>query len=145
MPAGLEPVLHPNSPPWLNQLIDALQFRSVKRAIAIATLPDGARILDVGCGTGRGLRRSEELGYHATGVEATLECFAWRANAELLRQSRHGKRIAYHFPMRNSILFRYHGDPTYSRFASAAGFSEMMRVIRYRRPAYPDGTYRRNG
>jgi ubiquinone/menaquinone biosynthesis C-methylase UbiE len=70
--SGLAPVLHPDSPPWFNRLIDALQFRAVRRAIAFANLAEGAQILDVGCGTGRWVRRYQELGFHATGVDATL-------------------------------------------------------------------------
>jgi SAM-dependent methyltransferase len=69
---GLAPVLHPDSPPWFNRLIDALQFRAIRRAIAFANLAEGAQILDVGCGTGRWVRRYQELGFHATGVDATL-------------------------------------------------------------------------
>lgn len=69
---GLAPVLHPGAPLWFNQLIDAAQFRAVLRAFDLATLQSGARILDVGCGTGRWLRRYEVMGFHPTGIDATL-------------------------------------------------------------------------
>jgi len=69
--AGLAPVLHPGAPVWFNSLIDKLQFRAIQRALALADVRRGARILDVGCGTGRWLRRYQELGLHATGVDAT--------------------------------------------------------------------------
>jgi ubiquinone/menaquinone biosynthesis C-methylase UbiE len=69
--AGFAPVLHPGAPAWFNQAIDTLQFRAVRRALALAALPSGARILDVGCGTGRWLRRYSAIGYRVTGVDAT--------------------------------------------------------------------------
>jgi SAM-dependent methyltransferase len=69
--AGLAPVLHPGAPDWFNRMIDRLQFRAVRRAIAIAGVAPGARVLDVGCGTGRWLRRYKDLGLVATGVDAT--------------------------------------------------------------------------
>jgi SAM-dependent methyltransferase len=69
--AGLAPVLHPGAPDWFNRLIDKLQFRAVRRALAIAGVQRGARILDVGCGTGRWLRRYQQLGLAPTGVDAT--------------------------------------------------------------------------
>jgi len=68
---GFAPVLHPGAPAWFNRLIDKLQFRAVRRALALAEIPRGSRILDVGCGTGRWLRRYQELGFRATGVDAT--------------------------------------------------------------------------
>lgn len=68
---GLAPVLHPDAPPWFNRIVDELQFRAVRRALVLASLPRGARILDVGCGTGRWVRRYGALGYEATGVDAT--------------------------------------------------------------------------
>jgi ubiquinone/menaquinone biosynthesis C-methylase UbiE len=69
--AGLAPVLHFGAPTWFNRLIDKLQYRAVRRALALAEIPRGSRILDVGCGTGRWLRRYQELGFQATGVDAT--------------------------------------------------------------------------
>lgn len=69
---ALAPVLHPDAPLWFNRLVDDLQFRAVRRAVNIAAIPVGASILDVGCGTGRWVRRYRELGFHATGVDATL-------------------------------------------------------------------------
>ena len=70
--SGFAPVLHPDAPAWFNYLIDDLQYRAVQRALAMGRVHSGARILDVGCGTGRWVRRYQELGLHATGVDATL-------------------------------------------------------------------------
>jgi SAM-dependent methyltransferase len=69
---GFAPVLHPGSPPWFNREIDKLQFRAVRRALALAGIARGARVLDVGCGTGRWVRRYQALGLQATGVDATI-------------------------------------------------------------------------
>lgn len=71
--AGFAPVLHPLSPFWFNQLIDDLQFRAIRRALAMAAVPRGALFLDVGCGTGRWVRRYEELGFSPVGVDATVQ------------------------------------------------------------------------
>jgi len=70
--SGFAPILHPLAPPWFNQLIDDLQFRAVRRALELATVPPGARFLDVGCGTGRWVRRYGELGFSPMGVDATI-------------------------------------------------------------------------
>lgn len=70
--SGFAPVLHPQAPPWFNQAIDSLQFRALRRALAIAAISPGARLLDVGCGTGRWLRRYIELGFSPVGLDATL-------------------------------------------------------------------------
>jgi ubiquinone/menaquinone biosynthesis C-methylase UbiE len=70
---GFAPVLHPGTPGWFNQIIDDLQFQALRRALAIATISPGARLLDVGCGTGRWIRRYRELGFSPVGVDATFE------------------------------------------------------------------------
>jgi SAM-dependent methyltransferase len=69
--SGFAPVLHPDAPPWFNRLIDTLQFRAIRRALAMGRVQPGARILDVGCGTGRWVRRYAEQGFSPTGVDAT--------------------------------------------------------------------------
>ena len=70
--SGFAPILHPLAPSWFNQLIDNLQFRALRRALTLAVVPPGARFLDVGCGTGRWVRRYGELGFSAVGVDATI-------------------------------------------------------------------------
>lgn len=69
--SGFAPVLHPDAPAWFNRVIDDLQFRAVRRALALGNLHPGASILDVGCGTGRWVRRFQDLGLRASGVDAT--------------------------------------------------------------------------
>ena len=70
--SGFAPILHPLAPSWFNQLIDNLQFSALRRALARAAVPSGARLLDVGCGTGRWVRRYEERGFSVVGVDATI-------------------------------------------------------------------------
>jgi ubiquinone/menaquinone biosynthesis C-methylase UbiE len=70
--SGFAPILHPQAPEWFNQAIDNLQFRALRRALAIAAVPFGAKFLDVGCGTGRWLRRYRDLGFSPLGVDATI-------------------------------------------------------------------------
>jgi SAM-dependent methyltransferase len=70
---GFAPILHPLAPVWFNQLIDKLQFHALRRALTLAQVSPGARFLDVGCGTGRWVRRYEELEFSAVGVDATID------------------------------------------------------------------------
>ena len=70
--SGFAPILHPLAPLWFNQFIDKLQFRALRRALALAGVPSGAWFLDVGCGTGRWVRRYGELGFSVVGVDATI-------------------------------------------------------------------------
>lgn len=70
--SGFAPILHPQAPLWFNNAIDVLQHRAVRRALAIAEIAPGSKFLDVGCGTGRWVRRYEELGFSPFGVDATV-------------------------------------------------------------------------
>ena len=70
--SGFAPILHPFAPSWFNKSIDDLQFRALRRALALAAIQPGARFLDVGCGTGRWVRRYGELGFSVVGIDATI-------------------------------------------------------------------------
>ncbi len=69
--AGFAPVLHPGAPAWFNWRMDNLQFRAMRRALALAGVSRHARVLDVGCGTGRWVRRYSSLEFFSIGVDAT--------------------------------------------------------------------------
>src|SRR5690348_5069730 len=69
--AGFAPILHAGAPAWFNVCIDRLQHSAMRRALDLAEVSPRARVLDVGCGTGRWLRRYSSLGLEATGVDAT--------------------------------------------------------------------------
>jgi SAM-dependent methyltransferase len=71
--AAFAPILHPHAPEWFNHAIDNFQSRALRRALSIAEISPGSRILDVGCGTGRWVRRFGELGFSPIGVDATFD------------------------------------------------------------------------
>jgi SAM-dependent methyltransferase len=79
---GFSPVLHPHAPAWFNRCVDSLQKRAWLRAIALCKQPKSASVLDVGCGTGRWVRRYSELGYSAVGSDGS---FAMLRRASELR------------------------------------------------------------
>jgi ubiquinone/menaquinone biosynthesis C-methylase UbiE len=130
-PAGLAPVLHPGAPAWFNRLIDDLQFRAVQRALALAQIQQGSRVLDVGCGTGRWLRRYQGIGFLPTGVDAT---------SGMLRLARqHGTAVplvaaeAHHLPFANAE-FDSVSDITVVQHIPVSlqpqAIGEMMRVLK---------------
>lgn len=129
--AGFAPVLHPNAPPWFNRLIDKLQFRAFRRALAMASIPPGAQVLDVGCGTGRWVRRYEDFGFRATGVDATASML--RLARELRTTAPVVAGEAYHLPFPNS-RFDLVSDITVVQHIPASlqpqALGEMVRVIR---------------
>ena len=69
---GFAPVLHPGTPTWFNEVIDRLQTRAWSRALNYCRLPEGAHVLDVGCGTGRWVRRLEEHGLSVVGIDQSF-------------------------------------------------------------------------
>ncbi len=70
---GFAPVLHPDAPAWYNITIDRLQEESWRRGLQRCGLSEGALVLDVGCGTGRWLRRYKQLNFCAVGLDATQD------------------------------------------------------------------------
>jgi SAM-dependent methyltransferase len=70
---GFAPVLHPDAPAWYNQTIDRLQERSWRSGLRRCGLSSGALVLDVGCGTGRWLRRYQGMQVRAVGLDATQD------------------------------------------------------------------------
>jgi SAM-dependent methyltransferase len=69
---GFSPILHPGAPLWFNRQIDSFQERAWLRALSLCELWEKASVLDVGCGTGRWLRRYSRLGYCAIGADGSL-------------------------------------------------------------------------
>ena len=130
-PSGLAPVLYPDSPPWFNQLIDDLQFRAIRRVITLAGLSADTRILDVGCGTGRWVRRYQQFGFRAMGIDATaamLHLARDRGTAAALTVGE-----AYRLPFRDAT-FDAVSDITVTQHIPASlqlpALAEMIRVIR---------------
>jgi ubiquinone/menaquinone biosynthesis C-methylase UbiE len=129
--SGFAPVLHPLAPPWFNQLIDSLQFRALRRALAFAAVPSGARFLDVGCGTGRWVRRYEESGFSVVGVDATIGMLqiarAHRTRSPLM------VGLAEALPFSNAV-FDYVSDITVVQHfpyeLQSRALQEMIRVLK---------------
>ena len=129
--SGFAPILHPGVPAWFNQAIDHIQFRALRRALAIATLSPGARLLDVGCGTGRWLRRYRELGFSPVGVDATIGMLRIARSHQTPCPLAVG--LAYNLPFANDVFdcvsdvtvvqhIPYHLQP--------GALREMMRVLK---------------
>jgi SAM-dependent methyltransferase len=70
-PEGLAAVIHPDSPAWFNNLMDRMQNRAWNAGLAHTAVANDARVLDVGCGTGRWLRRYTRKGISPMGLDAT--------------------------------------------------------------------------
>ncbi|HET9400561.1 MAG TPA: methyltransferase domain-containing protein [Candidatus Acidoferrales bacterium] len=68
---ALAPILHPDAPIWFNLTVDRLQKKLWQRALRACALPANAKILDIGCGTGRWIRRYSEAGFNPVGIDAT--------------------------------------------------------------------------
>jgi ubiquinone/menaquinone biosynthesis C-methylase UbiE len=128
---GLAPVLHPGAPAWFNRLIDKQQFQAVRRALALAKIPAAARSLDVGCGTGRWVRRYGQLGFRATGLDVTPGMLKTARQCGTAGQLVAGE--AYRLPFVDGI-FDFVSDVTVVQHIPAelqpAAIGEMMRVLK---------------
>jgi SAM-dependent methyltransferase len=129
--SGLAPVLHPGAPAWFNQLIDDLQFKAVRRALKIAQIPPRSRILDVGCGTGRWVRRYEQLGLRPTGLDATPGML------RIARRHSMGAALsageAHRLPFADAVFDGVSDVTVVQHIPTAAqpeAISEMMRVLK---------------
>lgn len=70
---GFAPVLHPNAPDWFNEAIDCLQARAWNCALTCCEFGKDARVLDVGCGTGRWLRRFGQRNLSVVGIDQSVD------------------------------------------------------------------------
>lgn len=68
---GFFAVLHPDAPSWFNTVIDQLQESAWREGLESCGLEDHSQVLDVGCGTGRWLRRFLQRNIVPVGVDAT--------------------------------------------------------------------------
>jgi len=128
--AGLAPVLHPGAPGWYNAVIDRLQARAWAPALALCKLPPNARVLDVGCETGRWLRRLEQGGLTPFGSDRTvgmLQLAAGRVPARLACAE--GQRLPFPpdaFDAVTSVTAIQHIPPPEQPVA----IDELVRVLR---------------
>jgi SAM-dependent methyltransferase len=128
---GFSAVLHPDAPAWFNATIDRLQERAWHEGLEQCQLTGNALVLDVGCGTGRWLRRYSERGLRPSGVDAT-EGMVQRAAASGLKcplvvglaQSLPFADAA--FDLVSAITVIQHIPPT----SQADALKEMARVVR---------------
>jgi SAM-dependent methyltransferase len=112
-------------------MIDKMQFGAIRRALALAKLPPDSRVLDVGCGTGRWVRRYGEMGLRATGVDATSGMLRLARQRGTLPPLLAGE--AYRLPLRDAafdcvsdITVVQHIPPPLQLQA----LSEMVRVLK---------------
>lgn len=66
---GFAPVLHPGAPDWFNEAVDRLQSKAWNRVLDCCALGKNASVLDVGCGTGRWVRRLGQREFSVVGFD----------------------------------------------------------------------------
>jgi ubiquinone/menaquinone biosynthesis C-methylase UbiE len=81
---GFSAVLHPDAPRWFNITIDQLQEKAWRKGLEHCQLNEHSRVLDVGCGTGRWLRRYRQEKVHPVGLDATYEMLRRAADGGLI-------------------------------------------------------------
>lgn len=67
----LEIVCHPGAPIWLNRYVDHAQRQAFRGALSRCGSLQGARVLDVGCGTGRWSVQLRDRGAQVTAVDVS--------------------------------------------------------------------------
>jgi SAM-dependent methyltransferase len=70
---GFSAVLHPDAPAWFNATIDQLQEERWHWGLQRCRLAENSQVLDVGCGTGRWLRRYLRENVRPVGLDATQD------------------------------------------------------------------------
>jgi len=69
------------APRYMNEVFTADSVREVKFLVEVLDVPAGARILDVGCGTGRHVVELARPGYRVTGLDLSAGMLAEAAEA----------------------------------------------------------------
>ena len=128
---GFAPVLHPGTPRWFNRVIDRLQSRIWSKTLDYCSLSQGARVLDVGCGTGRWVRRLQERGLPVVGMDQSSEMLSLARNRGTLSPLVSGE--AQNLPFRDesfecvsAVTVIQHIPPQ----EQIRALSEMVRVLR---------------
>jgi SAM-dependent methyltransferase len=128
---GFAPILHPQTPTWFNRAIDDVQFCALRRAISLAAIPPGAQVLDVGCGTGRWLRRYGDVGFSPVGVDATIGmlriAYAHRTTAPV------AVGLAHSLPFSDAVFDAISSITVVQHIpyeVQASALREMIRVLR---------------
>ncbi len=128
---GFAPVLHPGTPRWFNAVIDRLQRRTWSRTLNYCSLPQGARVLDVGCGTGRWVRRLEKHGLSVVGIDQSSEMLSLARKRGTLSPMVSGEvqNLPFHdesFECVSAVTVIQHIPP----HEQVRALSEMVRVLR---------------
>lgn len=128
---GFAPVLHPGTPRWFNRVIDRLQNRIWSKTLDYCSLSQGARVLDVGCGTGRWVRRLEERRLSVVGMDQSSEMLSLARNRGTLSPLVSGEvqNLAFRdesFECVSAVTVIQHISPQ----EQIPALSEMVRVLR---------------
>jgi SAM-dependent methyltransferase len=128
---GFGPVLHPGTPSWFNKAIDRLQNRIWNKTLSYCCLSQGARVLDVGSGTGRWVRRLEERGLSVVGMDQSSEMLFLARNRGTLSPlvSGEGQNLPFRdesFECVSAVTVIQHIPPQ----EQIRALSEMVRVLR---------------
>ncbi|GAA3248413.1 methyltransferase domain-containing protein [Nonomuraea helvata] len=98
------------------------------RSYDLLTLPDGAAVVDVGCGAGRAVDELSERGMRAIGVDVSEEMIAAARHRWPQADFRIGD--AFDLPLEDGEVAGYRADKVYHELADAAkALEEAKRVL----------------